>query len=80
MHIVGVWNKQLSEPLHTLGVLSAQVVLSQLKMPNLGGWGPGESIDTHIVGVWNKKDKVTFGYPRCPQCPGGPESAQNVKP
>ena len=51
MHIVGVWNKQLSEPLHTLGVLSAQVVLSQLKMPNLGGWGPGESIDTHIVGL-----------------------------
>ena len=64
---------------HTLGVLSAQVVLSQLKMSNLGRGGPGESIDTHIVGVWNKKYKVTFGYPRCPQCPGGPESAQNVK-
>ena len=47
-------------------------------MSNLGCGGPGESIDTHIVGVWNKKDEVTFGYPRCPQCPGGPESAQNV--
>ena len=45
-------------------------------MSNLGCGGPGESIDTHIVEVWNKKDKVTFGYPRCPQCPGGPESAQ----
>ena len=63
----------------TLGVLSVQVVLSQLKMSNLGCGGPGESIDTHIVGVWNKKDKVTFGYPRCPQCSGGLESAQNVK-
>ena len=62
-----------------LGVLSVQVVLSQLKMSNLGCWGPGESVDTHIVGVWNEKDKVTFGYPQCPQCPGGPESAENVK-
>ena len=42
-------------------------------------WGPGESVDTHIMGVGNKKDKVTSAYPRCPQCPGGPESAQNVK-
>ena len=48
-------------------------------MSNLGCGGPGESVDTHIVGVWNKKDKVTSGYPRCPQGPGGPESAQNVK-
>ena len=52
------------------------MVLSELKMSNLGCWGTGESVDTHIVGVWNKKDKVTFGYP---QCPGGPESAKNVK-
>ena len=35
------------------------MVLSQLKMPNLNYWGPGESIDTHIVWVGNKKDKVT---------------------
>ena len=55
------------------------MVLSQLEMSNLGCGGPGESIDTHNVGVWNKKDEVTFGYPRCPQCPCGPESAQNVK-
>ena len=55
------------------------MVLSQLKMSNLGCWGPGESIDTHIVGVEIKKGNVTFGYPRCPQCPGGPESAQNAK-
>ena len=48
-------------------------------MPNLNCWGPGESVDTHIVGVWNKKDKVPSGYPLCPQGPGGPESAQNVK-
>ena len=48
-------------------------------MSHLGCWGPGGSIETHIVGVGNKKDKVTFSYPRCPQCPGGPESAQNVK-
>ena len=73
--IVGVWNKKTKCPPHTLGVLSAQVVLSQLKMLNLDCWGPGESIDTHIVGVWNRKDKVPFGHPRCPQCPGGPESA-----
>ena len=55
------------------------MVLSQVKLPNLDCWGPGESIDTHIVGVWNKKGKVTSAYPRCPQCPGGPESARNVK-
>ena len=61
------------------GVLSVQSVLSQLKFPNLECCAPGESVDTHIVGVWNKKDKVTSGYPRCPQGPGGPESAQNVK-
>ena len=66
-------------PPHTLGVLRVQVVLSQVKLPNLDCWGPGESIDTHIVGVWNKKGKVTSTYPRCPQCPGGPESALNVK-
>ena len=48
-------------------------------MSNPDCWGLGDSVDTHIVGVWNKKDKVTFGYPRCPQGPGGPESAQNVK-
>ena len=47
-------------------------------MPNFECWGPGESVDTQIVGVGNKKDKVTFGYPRCPQCPGGLKSAQNV--
>ena len=55
------------------------MVLSQVKLPNLDCWGPGESIDTHIVGVWNKKGKVTSSYPRCTQCPGGPESARNVK-
>ena len=55
--IVGVWNKKTKCPPHTLGVLSVQVVLSQLKMSNLGCGGPGESIDTHIVGVWNKKTK-----------------------
>ena len=48
-------------------------------MSNLDCWGPGESIDTHIAGVWNINDRVTFGYPLCSQCPGGPESAQNVK-
>ena len=54
------------------------MVLSQVKLPNFDCWGPGESIDTHVVGVWNKKGKVTFVYPRCPQGPGGPESAQNA--
>ena len=66
-------------PPGTLGVLSVLGVPSQLKMSNLDCWGPGESIDTHIAGVWNKNDKVTFGYPWCPQCPWGPKSAQNVK-
>ena len=47
-------------------------------MSNLGRWGLGESIDTHIVGGWNKNDKVTSAYPRGPQCPWGPKSAQNV--
>ena len=42
-------------------------------------WGPGESIDTHFVGVGNKKGKVTSAYPRCPQGPGGPESGQIAK-
>ena len=41
-------------------------------MSNLGCGGPGDSIDTHIVGVWNKKDKVTAAYPRGPQCPRVP--------
>ena len=41
-----------------LGGISVQVVLSQLKMANLDCWCPGESVDTHIVGVANKKDKV----------------------
>ena len=76
MHIVGVWNKQLSDPRTPSG---SSVVLSQLKMPNLYCWGPEESVDTHIVGVWNRKDKVTSAHPRCPQRPGGPESAQNAK-
>ena len=60
----------------TLSVLIVQVVLSQLKMSNLGSGGPREFIGTLIVGVWNKKDKVTSAYP---QCPGGLESAQNAK-
>ena len=55
------------------------MVLSQLKMSNLGCGGPGESIDTHIIGVWNKKGKVTFAYPRGPRGPGGPESGQIAK-
>ena len=53
------------------------MVLSQLKMPNLNYWGPGESIDTHSVGVGNKKDKVTSAC-KGPQCPWGPGSAPNV--
>ena len=52
-HIVGIWNKKSD-----LGVISVQVVLSQLKMANLDCWCSGESVDTHIVGVANKKDKV----------------------
>ena len=71
------WEQKTKGPLHTLGVVSVQVVLSQLKMPNLNCWGPGESIDTHIVGVGNKKDKVTSAC-KGPQCPWGPGSAQNV--
>ena len=39
-------------------------------MPNLNYWGPGESIDTHIVGAGNKKDKVTSAC-KGPQCPWG---------
>ena len=69
-HFVGVCDKDhkgTSAP-HTLCVVSVQVVLSQLKMPNLNCWGTGESIDTHIVGAGNKKDKVTSAY-KCPQCP-----------
>ena len=58
-HIVGIWNKKSD-----LGVISVQVVLSQLKMANLDFWCSGESVDTHIVGVANKKDKVTSAYPR----------------
>ena len=56
---------------HTVGVSKykdretfTQVVLCQLKRQNLDGWGPGESIDTHIEGVWNRKEKVTSAYPR----------------
>ena len=56
-----------------------QVVLSQVILPNLDCWGPGESIDTNIVGAWNKKGKVTFAYPRGPRGPGGPESGQIAK-
>ena len=41
-------------------------------------WGPWESIDTHIVLVLNKNEKVTSAHPRCPQCPRDPKSAQNV--
>ena len=33
------------------------MVLSQVKLQNLDCWGPGESIDTHIVGVSNKMAK-----------------------
>ena len=62
------WEQKTKGPPHTLGVVSVQVVLSQLKMPNLNCWGPGESIDTHIVGAGNKKDKVTSAY-KGPQCP-----------
>ena len=59
--IVGVWNKKTKCPPHTLGVLSVQVVLSQLKilsvqvvlsqlkMSNLESGGPGEFIGTHIA-------------------------------
>ena len=53
-------------PPQTLGVLSVLGVLSQLKMSNPDCWWPGESIDTHIVRVWNKNDKVTSAHPRCP--------------
>ena len=76
---VDIQTNRAKWPPHTLSVLSAQVVLSQLKIPNLNCWGPEESVDTHILGVWNIKDKVTSAYPRWPQCPGGPESAQNAK-
>ena len=41
-------------PPGTLGDLSVLGVQSQLKMSNLGCWGPGESVDTHIVGFCNK--------------------------
>ena len=34
---------------------------------------------THIVGFWNKKDKVTSPHPWPAQCPAGPESAQNTQ-
>ena len=56
--------RDLEQKRSDLGVISVQVVLSQLKMPNLDCWCPGESIDTHIVGVANKKDEVTSAYPR----------------
>ena len=50
-------------------------------------WGPrssqnvhsGETIDTCILGVSTKNDKVTSAHPWGPQCPRGPESAQIVK-
>ena len=45
-------------------------------MSNPDCYGPGESVDTHIVRGSTKKDSVTSAHP---QCPGGPESAQNVK-
>ena len=63
-------------PPYTLSVLR---VPRQLKMSNLDCWGQGESIDTNIVGAWNKKGKVTFAYPRGPRGPGGPESGQMAK-
>ena len=49
-----------------------------LRLPS-DHWGPCESVDTHIVGVWNKNDQVTSVNPWCPQCPRGPKSAHNVK-
>ena len=52
------------------------MVQSQVKLPNLDCWGPGGSVDTHIVGVGNKKDIVTSAC-KGPQCPWGPGSAQN---
>jgi hypothetical protein len=71
----GLKQKKTKWPPQTLGVLSVLGVQSQLKMSNPDCWWPGESIDTHIVGVWNKNDQVTSANPRCPQCPRGPESA-----
>ena len=47
-------------PLQTLGVLG---VLSQLKMSNRDCLGPEESVDNHIVGIWNKNDIVTSANP-----------------
>ena len=44
-------------------------VLGQLKVANPDCWGQGESVDTHIVGVWGEKDNVTSAHPRCPLCP-----------
>ena len=38
------------------------MVLSQLKMLNPDCWGPGESVDTHIVGFGDKKFRGVF-YP-----------------
>ena len=45
-------------------------------MSNPDCYGSGESVDTYIVWVLPKNDNVTSAHP---QCPGGPESAQNVK-
>ena len=47
--------------------------------PNFNIWCPGFSINTHTIGVGNKKDKVTSAYPRGPQYPRGARSAENQK-
>ena len=45
-------------------------------MSNPDCYGPGESVDTHIVWGSTKNDSATSAHP---QCPGGLESAQNAK-
>ena len=64
------WEQKTKGPPLRIPFVSSvsRMVLSQLKMPNLNCWGPGESIYTHIVGAGNKKDKVTSTY-KGPQCP-----------
>ena len=66
-------------PLDTLVVLSVLEVPSQLKMLNLDCWGPGESIDTHIVERWEKVEKFEFPakFEKGPQDPS--ESAEWTK-
>ena len=55
--MLGFLTKIAKGPPGTLGDLSVLGVQSQPKMSNHDCWGPGEYVDTHIVGVSNKMAK-----------------------